>query len=162
MGMAACTTISGLAGCTSDPEDPADAAGGQATNGSKIVERGEWVSIGDLEIAVQDANLDEREGNIFVAVQVEIVNIGNVTLDIDDNLFYLVDGQERIYETSSDLMRHYDDGLTREQVNPDLSIIGALFFIVPEDQNERYLVMQHHEESTDEHVVIDLGELERV
>lgn len=171
--------VGGIAGLATEPTDVAGEGTNEPENnddsseerlvGIDVVEPNEWISLDDLELIVTDAFLLEGvnspfgwEGaaGVLVAVQIELVNRGNVSIDVHRDLFFLVDDQNRAYEPSSDHMTYVDNTIDFEVAHPDLSLWGGLLFDVPEDQEERYLVMVHYEISEDEFVAVNLGELD--
>lgn len=100
-----------------------------------------------VEYTVTNATTTERVGGsfgetadgVFVVVALEITNVGDESFDLSSNVFHLVDSQGREYDTDTEAVIRAENGLSYEQVNPDLTITGVVIFDVPSDQTGRQL-----------------------
>jgi len=81
---------------------------------------------------------EEADGQ-FVIVELEMTNVADESTSISSNIFALVDGQDREYETDSDAIIAVDNNIVFEQLDPGVTKSGVLVFDVPEDQSSREL-----------------------
>jgi hypothetical protein len=96
----------------------------------------------NLEITVTDVRSGETFGpneadGIFQAVEMDITNIGDESIDIGHSLFEMKDaeGGEARYEPDTEMSVYLEEGISGlyESINPGITTTLQIIFDIPED-----------------------------
>lgn len=122
--------------------------GGSTTSKKEVptVKKGSDLQVGEVKWKVEDVQKEKTLGNdytktnasgIFLVVKVRAELTGNKSGTVDSNQFELIDNKNRTFTPNSEGQSAYTmqggEDLFLKQVNPGLSISGAVVFDIPED-----------------------------
>lgn len=115
-----------------------------SSNEIPIINFGESGTIKGVSYTVQKAVEskefpgEETEGK-FVIIEIKAENVGKEAAKVYDELFKLIDEQERVYEPTVYYTSEYDSFSYGDNINPGLSKVGNVLFEVAPNA-ERFIL----------------------
>lgn len=82
----------------------------------------------------------KEPSGVYAFVEITMKNVGKESISLTSNAFKLLSPEDAEYEADIEGMTYHEDGLSIEQMHPDLSKSGVLVFDVAPDKSYRLQV----------------------